>query len=76
MGRSVRLRWPSRCGGLGRRRHAAELSEIWLDSSLEYTYIDAAVREDLSAEYDQIGKTLGTMISTPDKFCYASKKPR
>ncbi len=54
----------------------AEATEtmIWLDFSLECGYIDAQVHKELSAEYEQIGKMLGSMISAPEKFCYESKK--
>ncbi len=54
----------------------AEATEtmIWLDFSLECGYIDAQVHKELSSEYEQVGKMLGSMISAPEKFCYESKK--
>jgi four helix bundle protein len=56
----------------------AEASEtmIWLDFSLRCGYIDAQVHNDLSSEYEQIGKILGSMISAPEKFCYEAKKSK
>ncbi len=56
----------------------AEATEtmIWLDFSLRCGYIDARVHTEFAAEYEQIGKMLGSMISAPEKFCYAGKKPR
>ena len=47
---------------------------IWLDFSLSSRYLDAKDRLELSAEYDQIGKMLGAMISAPEKFCYRDRK--
>ena len=54
----------------------AEATEtmIWLDFSLRCEYIDARVHTEFAAEYDQIGKMLGSMISAPEKFCYPGKK--
>jgi hypothetical protein len=49
---------------------------IWLDFSLKCGYVDAQVHDDLSAEYEQIGKMLGAMIAAPEKFCYDGKKSR
>ncbi len=56
----------------------AEATEtlIWLDFSVRCGYIDARAHTEFAAEYDQIGKMLGSMISAPEKFCYASKKAR
>jgi four helix bundle protein len=47
---------------------------VWLDFSLSCGYLDAKDHAELSTEYDQIGKMLGSMISAPEKFCYASRK--
>ncbi len=54
----------------------AETSEtmIWLDFALECGYVGSHAHEELSSEYAQIGKMLGSMISAPEKFCYNSKK--
>ncbi len=54
----------------------AEATEtmIWLDFSLRCGYIDARVHTDFAAEYEQIGKMLGSMISAPEKVCDDTKK--
>lgn len=54
----------------------AEATEtmIWLDFSLRCGYLAADVHADLSKAYDEIGKMLGSMIATPEKFCYLSRK--
>lgn len=49
---------------------------ICLDFSLSCGYIDTRDHTEISEEYDQIGKMLGSMISTPEKFCYDTKKLR
>jgi four helix bundle protein len=56
----------------------AEATEtmIWLDFSLGCGYVDSAVHTQFSAEYEQIGKMLGAMISAPEKFCYDTKKSK
>jgi four helix bundle protein len=56
----------------------AEATEtmIWLDFSLGCGYVDSAVHTQFSAEYEQIGKMLGAMISGPDKFCYDTAKSK
>jgi len=54
----------------------AEATEtmIWLDFSLNCGYLSAKDHTELSTEYDQIGKMLGSMIASPEKFCYSSRK--
>jgi len=54
----------------------AEPSEttVWLDFSLKCGYLDEQVRRELSAQYDEIGRMLGSMIISPDKFCSDAKK--
>jgi four helix bundle protein len=54
----------------------AEATEtlIWLDFSLRCGYIGVQVHAEFASEYEQIGKMLGSMISAPEKFCYAGKK--
>ena len=55
----------------------AEASEttVWLDFSLECGYIDDQVHKELSAQYDEIGRMLGSMIASPEKFCTEFQKP-
>ena len=54
----------------------AEANEtmIWLDFSLSCGYLDSKTHADLSTEYDEIGKMLGSMIASPEKFCYPDRK--
>ena len=54
----------------------AETTEtmIWLDFSLSCGYLDTTMHAELTAEYEQIGKMLGSMISTPEKFCSRGRK--
>jgi four helix bundle protein len=54
----------------------AEATEtmIWLDFSLSCGYLNAKDHTELCTEYDQIGKMLGSMIASPEKFCYSSRK--
>ncbi len=59
----------------------AEATEtmIWLDFSFHCDSINTAntaVHNQVSSEYEQIGKMLGAMISAPEKFSYDSKKFR
>ena len=55
----------------------AETSEtiIWLDFGLECGYVDEKTHKQLTKEYEEIGKMLGSMISSPEKFCYKEKRP-
>ncbi len=55
----------------------AEASEttVWLDFSLRCGYIDDQVHKELSAQYDEIGRMLGSMIASLEKFCTEFQKP-
>ena len=55
----------------------AEASEttVWLDFSLKCGYLDEKVHRELSAQYDEIGRMLGSMIASPEKFCTEFQKP-
>ena len=54
----------------------AEATEtmVWLDFSLNCGYLDSKDYTDLFAEYEQLGKMLGSMISAPEKFCYKDRR--
>ena len=56
----------------------AEATEtmIWLDFSLKFRYIDSQVHSDFYSEYEQIGKMLGSMISSLEKFFYRPKNTK
>ncbi len=49
-------------------------SIIWLDFSLECKYLSSDLYKEVSARYDEIGKMLGAMIISPEKFCYEQSK--
>jgi len=55
----------------------AEASEttVWLDFSLKCGYLNDKVHRELSAQYDEIGRMLGSMIASPEKFCIEFRKP-
>jgi len=50
----------------------AEATEtiIWLDFSLECDYLEPVIHKEFFAGYEEIGKMLGSMITSPEKFCY------
>jgi len=54
----------------------AEASEktVWLDFSLKCGYLDEQVHRELSAQYDEIDRMLGSTIASPQKFCSEFKK--
>ena len=53
----------------------AETTEtlIWLEFALGCGYLTSQAYKELSSEYEQIGRMLGSMISAPEKFCYVKK---
>ena len=56
----------------------AEASEttVWLDFSLKCGYLDEQVHREVSAQYDEIGRMLGSMIASPEKFCTEFRKAK
>jgi len=52
---------------------AAE-TQVWLDFSLECEYLNRDDYKQLVKEYEEIGRMVGAMISSPDKFCSGLKK--
>ena len=50
----------------------AEATEtmIWLDFSLHCRYLGQKPYKIATDGYEEIGKILGSMISSPEKFCY------
>ena len=50
----------------------AEATEtmIWLDFSLHCKYLEENTYKAVMGGYEEIGKMLGSMISSPEKFCY------
>jgi len=45
-------------------------TEVWLDFSLDFKYIDKVTRDDLMSRYDEVNRMLYGMIKKPDKFCF------
>jgi four helix bundle protein len=43
---------------------------IWLDFSLACRYLDPERYKKVSTRYEEIGKMLGSMVRSPEKFCY------
>jgi four helix bundle protein len=43
-------------------------TQVWLDFSLECGYLSRESYEKLAKGYEEIGKMLGGMMSTPEKF--------
>jgi four helix bundle protein len=50
----------------------AEATEtmIWLDFSLHCRYLGQDTHRVATDRYEEIGRMLGSMISSPEKFCY------
>ena len=50
----------------------AEATEtmIWLDFSLHCQYLEHNAYKIVTDGYEEIGKMLGSMIGSPEKFCY------
>ena len=47
---------------------------VWLDFAFHCGYLTRKLYTELAAEYEEIGKMLGAMISCPEKFCYVARK--
>lgn len=45
-------------------------TEVWLDMSLDFGYLDKAKHSDFLEKYGEVGKMLNSMINQPEKFCY------
>jgi hypothetical protein len=43
-------------------------TQVWLDFSLDCGYLSRESYEKLVKRYEEIGKMLGSMMSTPEKF--------
>jgi four helix bundle protein len=43
-------------------------TQVWLDFSLDCGYLSRGSYEKLAKGYEEIGKMLGSMMSTPEKF--------
>jgi four helix bundle protein len=52
----------------------ASETTTWLDFSLHCGYMSVRDHSEISEEYEQIGKMLGSMILAPEKFCHPLRK--
>lgn len=43
-------------------------TQIWLNFSYDCKYISLEIRDKLCSEYEEIGRMLGSMINSPEKF--------
>lgn len=43
-------------------------TQVWLDFAFDCGYISADVRENLTGKYQEVGRMLGGMMATPEKF--------
>ena len=48
----------------------ASETTVWLDFSKDLKYISPEVHSNLTSKYNEIGRMLGSMINTPEKFCH------
>ncbi|MGO9270912.1 MAG: four helix bundle protein [Terriglobia bacterium] len=48
-------------------------TQVWLDFAVDCGYLSVESREELTAEYERIGRMLSSMISTPEKFAPRQK---
>jgi len=44
-------------------------TEVWIDMSLDFKYIDEGLHDSLLVRYQEVAKMLHSMINTPEKFC-------
>ena len=45
-------------------------TEVWIDMSLDFKYVDDQLHSSLLLRYQEVGKMLNSMINSPDKFCH------
>jgi four helix bundle protein len=44
-------------------------TQVWLDFSLDFGYMDEGKHDDMTDRYDEVEKMLQGMIDKADKFC-------
>lgn len=44
-------------------------TEVWMDMSMDFKYIDEALHNSLLARYQEVARMLHSMITSPEKFC-------
>ena len=45
-------------------------TEVWLDFSKDFKYVDDKLHISLLDKYQEVAKMLNSMINNPDKFCH------
>ena len=45
-------------------------TEVWIDMSKDFKYIDEQLHDSLLTRYQEVGKMLTSMINPPEKFCH------
>jgi four helix bundle protein len=48
-------------------------TQVWLDFARDCGYLSLELHQELAGRYDEIGKMLGSMIATPEKFAPGQK---
>lgn len=48
-------------------------TQVWLDFARDCGYLSLKLHQELTGHYDEIGKMLGSMIATPEKFAPGQK---
>jgi len=44
-------------------------TEVWLDMSRDFEYIEVHLHDSLLKRYQEVAKMLSSMINSPEKFC-------
>jgi len=44
-------------------------TEVWIDMSKDFNYIDEQLHKSLLEQYQEVAKMLNSMINAPEKFC-------
>lgn len=45
-------------------------TEVWIDMSLDFSYLDKEKHDYFIEKYEEVGKMLNSMINQPQKFCH------
>ena len=49
-------------------------TQVWLDFACDCGYVSEKRRDELSRSYEEVGKILGTILITPEKFLRATNR--
>ena len=45
-------------------------TEVWIDMSLDFRYIDKELHDTMIQRYQEIARMLNSMVTSPGKFCH------